>query len=273
MTNLLMNKKMFNSKYISNNFISLLGWSLSLNFLLMGFANSAVAEQQKSKVKTVNSDVVISDFGLPTHRRDGGSRGNIDSCVADAENQNLMALIPEKTIGINASASPKLFFYVPAVNNQRTIEFVLRNEQDELMYEAFFSTEGNGIMSVEIPADVSSNLLETDQNYHWYLSMICDQQHRSRDIVVEGWMRQESLDLATQKQLSVASSTEQAEVYKKQGFWYDALSVLADHQDSLAEQPIVRQKWSEMLNSVGLEELASKPFVKTELIKSSVDSF
>ena len=260
---------MFNSKYILNNFTGLLGLSLTLNLLMVGFSNSAVAEQQESKVKTVNSDVVMSDFGLPTHRRDGGSRGDGDSCVADAEHQNLMALIPDKTIGINASASPKLFFYVPAVNNQKTLEFVLRNEQDELMYEAFFSTKGNGIMSVEVPADVSSNLLETDQNYHWYLSMICDHQQRSRDIVVEGWMRQESIDLATQNQLSIASSAEQAEIYNEQGHWYDALSVLANHQDSVTEQPIVRQKWSEMLNSVGLEELASKPFVETELIKSS----
>ncbi|MGB5637173.1 MAG: DUF928 domain-containing protein [Waterburya sp.] len=230
-------------------------------------ANSAIAEQKQGKFKTVNSD-----FGLPTHRRDGGSRGSRDNCIADAENQKLMALIPDKTIGINASASPKLFFYVPPVNNQRTLEFVLRNEQDELMYEAFLSTEGDGIMSVEVPTDVSSNLLKTDEHYHWYLSMICDHQQRSRDIVVEGWMRQESIDLATQEQLSIASSTEQAEVYSEQGFWYDALSVLAENQDSVTEQPIVRQKWSEMLKSVGLEELASEPFVETKLIESSVDS-
>ncbi len=257
---------MFNSKYILNNFTGLLGLSLSLNLLMVGFSNSAVAEQQESKVKTVNSDVVMSDFGLPTHRRDGGSRG---TCIAGAEHQNLMALIPDNTIGINASDSPKLFFYVPPVNKQRTLEFVLRNEQDELMYEAFFSTKGDGIMSIEVPADVSSSLLETDQNYHWYLSMICNHEQRSRDIVVEGWMRQESIDLATQEQLSVASSTEQAEIYNAQGHWYDALSVLADDPNSVTEQPIVRQKWSEMLNSVGLEELASKPFVETELIESS----
>ncbi len=259
---------MLNYRSISSKITSLLGLSLVLNFLLLSFANSAMAEQKEEKVKTVNSD-----FGLPTHRRDGGSRDSRENCVANAENQNLMALIPDKTIGINASATPKLFFYVPEVRNQRTLEFVLRNEQDELMYEAFLSTEGDGIMSVEIPGDVSSNLLQNDQNYHWYLSMICDRQQRSRDIVVEGWMRQESIDLATQEQLDVASSTEQAEVYNEQGFWYDALSVLAESQDSAVDQPMVRQKWSEMLESVGLEELASEPFVETELIESSSSFF
>ncbi len=259
---------MLNYRSISSKITSLLGLSLVFNFLLLSFANSAIAEQKEEKVKTVNSD-----FGLPTHRRDGGSRDSLKNCLANAENQNLMALIPDKTIGINASATPKLFFYVPEVKNQRTLEFVLRNEQDELMYEAFLSTAGDGIMSVEIPRDVSSNLLQNDQNYHWYLSMICDRQQRSRDIVVEGWMRQESIDLATQEQLDFASSTEQAEVYNKQGFWYDALSVLAESKEGASDQPMVRQKWSEMLESVGLEELASEPFVKTELIESSSSFF
>jgi len=230
-----------------------------LNLILLGLANPANAERRQEKTK-------VSDFGLPTHRRDGGSRGN--KCVANAESQNLMALIPQKNVGVNASASPKLFFYVPEMKNQSTLEFVLRNEEDRLMYEAFLTTEGNGIMSVEVPVDVSSNLLEADQNYHWYLSMICDVEQRSRDIVVEGWMRQEAIDTATQQQLNTANSVEKAEVYREQGFWFDALSALAEQQDSSGEQAVARQKWSEMLSSIGLQDLASEPFVETELIES-----
>ena len=233
---------------------------LAFNLILLGLANPATAERKQNSKRA-------ADFGLPTHRRDGGSRGSMDSCVASAENQNLMALIPQQTIGASASASPRLFFYVPEVDKQKTLEFVLRNESDELMYETFISTEGDGIMSVEIPAEVNSNMLETEQNYHWYLSMICDYEQRSRDIVVEGWLRQETIDLATQKQLDTASSIEKAEVYRDRGFWFDALSTLAE-----SDSDAVHQKWSEMLSSVGLEELASKPFVKTELVGNPADS-
>ncbi len=261
-------KIMWNIKYLSNRFNTLVSLLIVLNVVLFVSAIPATAEEKKGQVKASNSD-----FGLPTHRRDGGSRGSRDDCVTDAENQNLMALIPEKTVGINASTAPKLFFYVPKVNHQRTLEFVLRNEQDQLIYEAFLSTEGNGIISVEIPADVHSNLLATEQNYHWYLSMICDSQQRSRDIVVEGWMRQETIDTATKEQLHTASSVEQAEVYSEQGFWYNALSVLAENHDSIAQQPMIRQKWSEMLKSVGLEELAFKPFIETELIEAPAGYF
>ena len=235
-----------------------------LALLLMLVSSTTTVQAEKPTEKNSNSD-----YGLPTNRRDGGSRGTRDNCVADAQSLNLVALIPEKTVGINTSAAPKLFFYIPKIDNQRTLEFVLRNEQDELMYEAFLTTEGEGIMSVEVPADVQSNLLETNQNYHWYLSMICNFKQRSRDIVVEGWMRQEALDLATKQELKVASSIEKAELYHEQGFWYDALSTLATNYSSPADKPQIRAKWSELLESVGLEDLATKPFIESEIIDTN----
>lgn len=244
-------------KYLPNKLTKLLSLVMFLNLVLLSFANSASAERRQEKTK-------MSNFGLPTHRRDGGSRA--DKCIADAENQNLMALIPQENVGANASASPELFFYIPEVKSQRTLEFVMRNEEDRLMYEAFFTTEGNGIVSVEVPADVAANMLKTDENYHWYLSMICDPEQRSRDLVVEGWMRQETIDPATQQELETASLLEKAEVYRDRGFWFDALSVLTEDSGALQEQSMARQKWSEMLDSVGLKELTSKPFVEAQLI-------
>ena len=260
---------MFNIKNISIYVVKLFSLLFVFNLILLGLVNPATAGRKQNS--TTRETTRATDYGMPTHRRDGGSRGSMD-CVANINNQNLMALIPQKNVGLSASTSPKLFFYVPEIENQKTLEFVLRNESDDLIYEAFVSTEGNGIMSVEIPAEVNSNMLETDQNYHWYLSMICDYEQRSRDIVVEGWLRQETIDVATQKQLSMASPIEKAEVYRDRGFWFDALSALAESPDALAQQSLVQQKWSEMLSSVGLGELASKPFVETELVANPADS-
>lgn len=235
---------------------------IALNFVLLGLAHPATAEKSTSESRAVNSN-----YGLPTHRRDGGSR-NGNQCVADAEKNSLVALIPEKTLGFNASASPKLFFYVPPVSNQKTLEFVLRNEQDELIYEAFLTTEGQGIMSVEVPGDIYANQLATEQNYHWYLSMICNPQQRSRDIVVEGWMRQEAIDAVAKQELDSADTLEKAELYNQHGFWYDAVSVLAEGHNSDMEQPMINAKWSELLQSVGLADLASEPFIDSELIQN-----
>lgn len=258
---------MFKSKIIFlafNNFLNIL---ILVNLVLIGFANQATAEKTTANRTTANSKKANSNYGLPTHRRDGGSRGRGDNCLSADDNRHLIALIPEQNIGINASESPQLFFYVPQVNSQKTIEFVVRNEQDELIYEAFMTTKGQGMMSVEIPGDINSNLLENKHNYHWYFSLICNPQQRSRDLVVEGWLRQEAINTASQQKLNSATVIEQAELYHQQGFWYDALAVLAKSQ---IEQPLIRAKWSELLQSVGLAEVATEPFISSELIKDSV---
>ncbi|MBE9042918.1 DUF928 domain-containing protein [Pleurocapsales cyanobacterium LEGE 10410] len=255
---------MLNIKFISSKSYSFFSLIIVLNFVLLGFADSAIAKQKKGTSKVTNSN-----YGLPTHRRDGGSRGSGNNCVANAEQQNLVALIPDQTVGISSSASPQLFFYVPEINSQKTLEFVLRNEQDELLYEADLTTEGKGIISIEVPDSTRSNSSTGDRNYHWYLSIICDQQQRSRDIVVEGWVRQKAIDLATSQQLDSAGIVEKAEIYSNLGFWYDALSVLAQNEALIAEQPMVREKWTELLKSVGLQELASESFIETKPIKNS----
>ena len=241
----------------------LFGLLITLNLLQVGLVNPATAEQKSEKSQSANSN-----YGLPTNRRDGGSRGNGDNCLANVSDSNLIALIPNETLGIKASASPTLFFYVPEVSQQKTIEFVLRNEQDELIYEAFLTTPGKGIMSVKIPAVINSNQLETDRNYHWYLSMICNPQERSRDVVVEGWLHQEEIDRAVKQKLQFATSVEKAELYTERGFWYDAIDTLAQEQDFNAKQSVVRKKWTELLGTVGLADLASEPFIKSKVIKT-----
>lgn len=256
---------MLNIKYTPHKLIECLSFVLVLNIIWLGLTYSATAEQQSSQTKK-------TDFGLPTHRRDGGSRGVQDSCVANTVNQNLMALIPEKTVGINAAASPKLFFYVPKIKQTSTLEFVLRDQKDQLIYEAFLSTEGNGIMSVEVPGEVNSSLLKADQKYHWYLSMICNNHQRSRDVVAEGWIRQKALDRNLQEKLNNASSLEKVAIYREQGIWFDALSVLAENLDSVTENTMMRQQWSEMLGSVGLANLASESLIETKLVENPANS-
>lgn len=256
------------------------------NLLFISLGNPAIAESEISENKNTNSENTSSrntssrntsskntnsNYGLPTHRRDGGSRNGSNSCVADTDNNNLVALIPDQVVASNASASPKLFFYIPEVRESKTLEFVLRNEADELIHEAFLTTSGKGIMSVEIPTESNSSKLVAEQKYHWYLSMICNPRQRSRDVVVEGWMNQSSIDLATKQKLNLANSITQAELYQKQGFWYDALTSLAQDNDLQQEDSVVRVKWAALLDSVGLGELSSEPFIETEMIRTSVN--
>ena len=246
------------NQLILGNTIRFVGLLIILNLALGSFPEVSRANETESS---------SSNYGMPTHRRDGGSRGDDNNCIA--ENRNLVALIPENTVAVTASASPQLFFYVPKTNKQQTLEFVLRDERDRLIYEAFLTTEGQGIISVEIPNDVESNLLQANQNYHWYLSMICNPQQRSRDLVVEGWMRQAAIDPAIETQLESLNVVEKADLYHEQGFWHDALSILVEEKNKPGKTALVTDKWSELLESVGLGDIATEPMIDTSLIEDS----
>ncbi len=235
-----------------------LGLLIAFN-LLLGY----LAPTSRAEIK----DSANANNGMPTYRRDGGSRSNGENCLVN-NSHNMVAIIPENTVALTASTSPKLFFYIPETSKSKTLEFVLRNEEDKMMYEAFITTNGQGIVSVEVPAEVQANLLKEKQNYHWYLSMICNYQQRSQDIVVEGWMRPEEIDATTKKELAEANAVEQADLYHQQGLWHDALSVLVEHKHADS----VEAKWAELLDSVGLEELASEPFVNSKVISESKGS-
>lgn len=235
-----------------------------LNLIIGSFSSSVLAETNQTDSQNATSD---SNIGMPTHRRDGGSRSGNDNCVAS--DRNLVALIPENTVALTASASPELFFYVPKTSQEKTIEFVLRNEADEFMYEAFLKTNGQGIMSVEIPSEVESKLLKEEGNYHWYLSIICNSQQRSRDIVVEGWIRQSEIGLTLKQKLNTSDAIAQANLYHDRGLWYDALSVLAEQKKAQTNEPSIQAKWTEILESEGLGDLASESFVDSKVIGDS----
>jgi hypothetical protein len=218
-------------------------------------------DSPKNLIATENHQTRTSE-GLPTHRRDGGSRSN-GSCLAG--DRDLVALIPDKIVGMTASISPKLFFYVPETTEPKTLEFVLRNEDDKLVYETFLAHNGrSGIVDLEIPATIGSSL-NSKPNYHWYLSMICNPQQRSRDIVVEGWMQRVKIDSQIRQQLTKANTLQQVAIYQRQGLWYDALSILATSK-ATTPTPAIAQKWTELLQSIGLPELSLEPLVEDSLV-------
>ncbi|MDJ0900386.1 MAG: DUF928 domain-containing protein [Xenococcus sp. MO_188.B8] len=250
---------MINIKIKSNKVISICSLAIALNWGL----GSLIATAQAQEVTQANSSKITANDGLPFHRRDGGTRAG--NCITNGN--NLIALIPNKSVNVTASITPKLFFYLPATKQQKTIEFVLRNQNDQLVHEVFLQTTAEeGIMNVEIPQDISKDLEQSDSSYHWYLSMICDDQKRSHDLVLEGWIEHVELQHAVKQKLKNSSPVEQAELYQQEGVWYDALSVLAANSSQVIDHSAI-SKWSQMLDFIGLSELSEQPFIDSEVIK------
>ena len=245
---------MLDTKVKINKVMSI--FSLAIAIWSLGSLVAIAQSQTNDSNNTINS-------GLPDNRQAGGSREL--SCIA--QDDNFTVLIPNKTVNTTASIDPKIFFYVPKTTEQKTIEFVLRDHKDQLIHEAFLKTDGQaGIMNVEIPQDISKSLEQSNSNYKWYLSMICDSQNRSRDLVLEGQIGYVELDNSIRQQLENSSPAEQAKLYLKAAIWFDALSVVAKESHQMINTEST-QKWAQMLEDIGLAQLSTQPFIDSQVIE------
>jgi hypothetical protein len=194
--------------------------------------------------------------GLPLRRVGGGTRSD---CNLNTHNQ-LTALIPERTIAKTTSTNPKFYFYLPENTAGKQLEFVLRDQNDRQVYETTFTSNGkSGVMAVELPAS-QQYLLESNANYHWYLSLLCNPANRSQDIVLEGSIQRVELDAALTQKLARSTSLDRVSLYQSANIWYDALSTLADLKASNTATPVA-EKWMTLLESVGLKSIADKPLI------------
>ena len=195
--------------------------------------------------------------GFPIHRIGGGSRGN---CLTPGG--QLVALVPEHSVGLTTSTTPQLFFSIPKTKKTHLLELVVRNQQDELVYDTQIATiEGSGIIALQLPENLVPESLPTDENYHWYLSLICNEQNRAHDLVVSGWLRRIEIEPNISQQLQAPHPLAQANLYQQQGIWHDALSAVVEAQKTEHQRDAALAKWTELLTALGLGELAHQPLI------------
>lgn len=201
--------------------------------------------------------------GLPGRRQGGGTRGG---CSQDSK--PLTVLIPETNLWRTTAAYPKFYFYIPQSMDSQDVEFVLRDENDQQVYEKVFTINGDArIISLSLPDSESSSPLELKKNYHWYLSLICNPENRSQDIVVEGWIQRVELTSSIASQLENITPTDSIEIYLEADLWHEALTTLAQLRQDLPNDTIVATNWMQLLQSIGLEEMAQEPLVDVSEVK------
>ena len=199
----------------------------------------------------------FSDVGRPTDRTGGGSRG---SCSPPGRSP-LTALVPNNSLGLTLSGSPSFWFYIPyTLSSDQLIEFVLKNEHDNIIYTTKSVGAGiaPGITSLHLPSDV---VLEIDSNYEWYFLVYCDAHNLERFVYVNGVIRRvERPDL--ESRLASTPSQDHAGLYAGEGIWYDALTQLVEQYRSTTWDDQLSGNWLNFLQSVGLEHLASASFIE-----------
>ncbi|WP_013323759.1 DUF928 domain-containing protein [Gloeothece verrucosa] len=231
--------------------------------LFLSCAELPLAEQVRANNSNNSSHI------FPVRRVGGGTRGECIQAQATSLNgsslpcPSLIALIPEQLV-ITSSVTPTLLFYIPAIGNYEKIqvEFILRNEQDQSVSQASFTSSGQGgIISFTIPKSQSFQGLKTEQNYHWYLSIIYDSRDRSHDEVVEGWLRHRPLETALASQLASSTPLERVQLYQQHNLWHEALYTLAELKRSHPDDPAIAQMWTGLLGAIDLNMVANEPLI------------
>ncbi|NET33347.1 MAG: DUF928 domain-containing protein [Cyanothece sp. SIO1E1] len=203
--------------------------------------------------------------------RGGGRRG---SC--SALEPPLMALLPapaassdesvdrekdavlteeiRNSLALTVSDHPRIWLYIPEqLRGIDSAEVMMQDEkgQDVGGYPLNVKLQTSGMVSFELP-----HALDLGQPYHWYFSVICNEQRPSRNPNVDGWVERvapEQMGL-DQRQLAVATPKEQIDLYAAKDIWYETLTLLAEQNCRNRQNSTFAEYWDLILRDIVPED-------------------
>ncbi|MDJ1171717.1 DUF928 domain-containing protein [Roseofilum sp. BLCC_M154] len=196
--------------------------------------------------------------GAPPRTADVGTRG---CSVSDANAEPLTALVPVKDLALTLESHPTLFWYVPKAEG-KTVKFTLLDKNDQtIIYEKELpAPSASGIVGIELSPDEMEGLKENEL-YHWYLSVVCDPQDRTGDIIVDGWIERMEADGDLKAQIQAANPEALPKIYAESGIWHDALSAMAKLYNENPQNEAIASQWETLLRSVQLDAFANTPIL------------
>lgn len=205
--------------------------------------------------------------GLPGRRLGGGTRGEQ---VFAADYSYLAALTTSDNLSITAAERPTLMFYIPEMVTEQTGELVLRDAQDNSVYETTFNiaSEG-GIVTVNTAEEPTMPALTPNETYRWYFSIVSDTTERAKDIAVHGnirrveteaWLAELSIDSAEIARLEREDPLMQARVlYQQANLWHDAALILAELRQANPTDEAIAAEWEQLIEAAGLAAIIEMP--------------
>ena len=237
------------SKLFSSRF-SKLYKILSLTLLLSLVASNAIAQE--------------SDYhGFPTGEQEGGGvRGKVNNCSSYTSYP--IPLIPQNSQTLTTSATPKLFFDAANVQQAVALDFLLLNQNDEIVYQDLVEADNkSGLISLNVSDESNSDSLKIDDIYHWYMVQQCENTDTPK-IVANGSLKRIKLEDKLAKKLTKASLIEKINIYQEANVWYEALENLTQLKCSTSNSSITDKQ---------IEQISSMTNTSIESFNSSLDSY
>ena len=198
-------------------------------------------------------------LGAPSGLVAGASRGTSVCGTGRPEDHNaeflLSVLAPTDHAGLTIHEQPSLYWYLSAATNCR-IEVTLTNDRSiaPLLELSSPPPIRQGVQRVQL-ADHGVRLAPGVQ-YQWTVALVPDPEHRSKDIIAEGWITRIAPTEMLQTQIAQAQKVEVAALYAEAGMWYDAMAAISELIAAAPQDPALRRQRTALLEQVRLPDVA-----------------
>jgi hypothetical protein len=244
------------------NYKSRISIKLACRLTLILLCSTQPVKSQIPGTEIFNAPPPPPDINAPGNRTAGGKRGceAMQKQPATSQEKLLTALVPvyqspntELVFGLTTISHPTFWFYIP-YQTTAAAEFVLQNQAGQTIYQSPVLLSGTpGVISLSLPSTTSS--LKIGDRYHWYFNIYCNPQQPP--VFVDGWIKRIEPNADLKNQLQKATPNQRVALYATHGIWYDLVAASAElrHLDPKLNN------WANILQSVGLKNIASEPIV------------
>jgi hypothetical protein len=187
--------------------------------------------------------------GAPGGRVGGGTRGIKDELFT------LYVLAPNH-VGLTTQPQPILYWYLSKLT-QYPIEVTIIEDQAiyPILEKQIRLPTQPGIHPIRL-ADYSVQILP-GREYWWFVAVVPDADHRSKDILAGGLIEFVKISEELQTKLARADKKESFQIYTEEGLWYDALRTIFDLIEAAPNDLLLRKQRASLLEQVGLSEVAA----------------
>ncbi|WP_445632880.1 DUF928 domain-containing protein [Nostoc sp. DSM 114161] len=242
-------------------FVKFPAFPISVVLIISGLPSIVIAESPIS-LKLQRFHWQISQKFIPPNRKapqttTGGASRRGGSCFLQRK-ETSTPLMPGNKYGLTFAERPTFYWYVPETAVQ-TARFSLLDGED-IVYETNLKLPNqSGIIGFTLPKEAPS--LKVGKQYRWYMGIPCGSDELAEEIAINGWVERIEPTPDLSKQIATTNPKQLSQVYATSGIWYEAVHTLVQQRLANPSDRTVMANWQALLESVGLEDLVSKPLV------------
>ena len=210
---------------------------------------SSVKKDIKKKIRPVGLPIYTPPRrGAPVGRVAGGTRGIFD------EYPSLLCVITPDHTAMTIRDQPHFFWFLRELTSY-PIELTVIEDQAiyPVLETRIRSPERTGFQDIRL-ADYGT-YLKQDLVYKWFVTIVPDQERRSKDILAWGAVRYIEISNELKRRLLKFDKLTLASLYATAGIWYEAFSEISALIETSPNDLELRKKRNALLEQIGFSEI------------------